>query len=51
MAFTEFEPALLGYVTGLVVGEPDLWVCEHSHRTWANQGSNAADIKRAAAQV
>lgn len=44
-------PSLLGYVTGLVTGEPDLWICDEAHRAWTLEGDNAAHLKRAAARV
>lgn len=51
IAFETIEPALLGYVTGLVTGEPDLWVCEPAHRQWTFAGANAAKLTRAATGV
>jgi hypothetical protein len=45
------EPHLIGYVTGLVVGEPDLWVCEGAHRQWALEAANSTELKRAATRV
>lgn len=51
LAFTDHDPPLIGYVTGLVVGEPELWVFEDAHRAWATEGGNAAALKRAAAHV
>ena len=43
--------SLLGYVTGLVVGEPELWVCEGAYREWVLDTANAQALKRAAARV
>ena len=42
---------LLGYVTGLVVGEPDLWVREGAYREWVLDTAHAWELKRAAARV
>ncbi|GAB3648564.1 hypothetical protein [Glycomyces tarimensis] len=43
--------SLLGYMTGLVTGEPELWVCDEAHRAWTLDGDNTANLKRAAARV
>ncbi|MCH7231839.1 hypothetical protein L0U85_13390 [Glycomyces sp. L485] len=51
VAFADAEPALLGFLSGLVVGEPDLWVCETTHLSWIRAGTNAPEVKRAAAKV
>ncbi|MCH7230431.1 hypothetical protein L0U85_06115 [Glycomyces sp. L485] len=51
IAFNDINPALLGYITGLVVGEPDLWVCNETHRDWTLDGSNSRHLKQAAAKV
>ncbi|WP_026931762.1 hypothetical protein [Glycomyces tenuis] len=53
VAFNESdtEPSLLGYMTGLACGEPDLWVCNDAHRAWTLEGDNTANLKRAAARV
>ena len=51
VAFDRIAPPLLGYVTGLIVGEPDLWICEDAHRAWALHGANTAEVKRAAARA
>lgn len=45
------EGPLLGYVTGLVAGEPDLWVCEGVHRDWVLNAANTRELKHAAARV
>ncbi|WP_026923353.1 hypothetical protein [Glycomyces arizonensis] len=47
----EAEPSLIGYFTGLVTGEPDLWLCDDTHRAWTLEGDNTANLKRAAARV
>ncbi|MCH7229649.1 hypothetical protein L0U85_02050 [Glycomyces sp. L485] len=49
VTFGDTEPALLGFLSGLVLGEPDLWVCESAHLAWA--GTNAPGIKQAAADI
>ncbi|WP_026925345.1 hypothetical protein [Glycomyces arizonensis] len=49
VAFADVEPALLGYVAGLVVGEPQLWICDRAHESWAL--ANTSEVKRAAANV
>ena len=51
IAVSGADPAMLGYVSGLVVGEPDLWVCNEAHRAWALQGANTRELKQAAARV
>ncbi|GAB3659380.1 hypothetical protein [Glycomyces tarimensis] len=51
IAFADIEPALLGYMTGLVVGEPDLWICETAHRDWVLEGDNTRRLNEAAAVV
>jgi hypothetical protein len=51
VAFHDTEPSLLGYMTGLASGEPDLWVCDDAHRAWALEGDNTPELKRAAARV
>jgi hypothetical protein len=51
LASDETGPHLIGYVTGLVVGEPDLWVCEGAQRDWALETANADGLKRAAERV
>ncbi|WP_026923269.1 hypothetical protein [Glycomyces arizonensis] len=51
VAFHGTEPSLIGYMTGLVTGEPDLWVCDEAHRPWTLEGENTAHLKRAAARV
>lgn len=48
---TGAEPAVIGYLTGLATGEPDLWVCDDAHRAWTLEGENTANLKRAAARV
>ena len=50
-AFHDTEPSLIGYLTGLVSGEPDLWVCDDTHRIWATEGNNTPDLKRAATRI
>ena len=50
-AFDSPRDALIGYCTGLVGGEPDLWVCNETHRAWTLEGGNAAALKRAALRV
>ncbi len=50
-AFEGPRDALIGYCTGLVGGEPDLWVCDDAHRAWAMEGDNTSELKRAAARV
>ncbi|WP_026928622.1 hypothetical protein [Glycomyces tenuis] len=47
----EVDGRLLGYVTGLVVGEPDLWVCDGAHRDWVFDAANSRELKRAASRV
>lgn len=51
VAFADVEPALLGYVAGLVVGEPQLLICDSAHQPWALAGANTSEVKRAAASV
>ncbi|GAB3655557.1 hypothetical protein [Glycomyces tarimensis] len=51
IAFAEVEPPLLGFMTGLVAGEPDLWICEDAHRAWAFDPANARSLKLAGARV
>lgn len=51
MTLDAADDPLLGYVTGLVVGEPDLWVCEGAHRAWVLNPDNTGELKRAAARV
>ncbi|GAB3649420.1 hypothetical protein [Glycomyces tarimensis] len=51
VAFKDAEPGLIGYMTGLVVGEPDLWICDAAHRAWTLEGDNTPSLKRAAARV
>lgn len=51
MALETAEEPLLGYVTGLAAGEPDLWVCEGAHREWVVEAAHARELKRAAARV
>jgi hypothetical protein len=47
----ESEPSLIGYLTGLVYDEPELWLCDDAHRAWTLEGDNTAKLKRAAATV
>ncbi|GAB3647068.1 hypothetical protein [Glycomyces tarimensis] len=51
LAFAATDPALLGYVTGLALGEPELWVCEATHRPWVLQGTNTRELKQAATRI
>ncbi|WP_026923231.1 hypothetical protein [Glycomyces arizonensis] len=51
LSFPDHEPALLGYMTGLTVNEPDLWLCEPAHRDWTSQGDNTSRLKEAAGLV
>ena len=51
VAFNDTEPDLIGYMTGLVVGEPDLWVLDPAHQTWALEGDRTPQLKQAAARV
>jgi hypothetical protein len=49
--FTDPEPTVIGYFTGLLDGEPDLWLCDDAHRAWTLEGENTRHLKRAAARV
>ncbi len=51
IAFTDHRPALLGYVSGLVVGRPTLWISEPAHEPWAHEGATASELKEAAERV
>ncbi|MCH7232016.1 hypothetical protein L0U85_14290 [Glycomyces sp. L485] len=51
LAFNDTEPDLIGYMTGLVVGEPDLWISDPAHQAWALEGDNTTLLKCAAARV
>ncbi len=41
-------PPVLGYLTGLDTGRPDLHITELDHFDWARQSGRGAHIKRAA---
>jgi hypothetical protein len=44
-------PSVIGYVTGLVVGRPDLWVTDADSWSWVSGADITAQIKNAAARV
>ncbi|WP_026925108.1 hypothetical protein [Glycomyces arizonensis] len=41
----------IGYLTGLVLGTPDLWVTDPGTWDWINTGETAAQIKHAATRI
>ncbi|WP_026923427.1 hypothetical protein [Glycomyces arizonensis] len=51
VAFSSHQPALIGYLTGLIIAEPDLWLCEPAHREWILEDDHTARLKEAAAIV
>lgn len=51
VAFAELDPPVLGYLSGLVSGSPELNITETSHLEWARSGGNTAAIKREAMVV
>lgn len=44
-------PRTIGYLTGLVLGEPDLWICDHESWPWVNSGEVSAQLKAAASRL
>ncbi|WP_026925413.1 hypothetical protein [Glycomyces arizonensis] len=44
-------PRTIGYLTGLVLGEPDLWVCDTDAWAWVNEGEVSAQLKAAATRL
>ncbi|WP_026928854.1 hypothetical protein [Glycomyces tenuis] len=51
LAFADRTPALIGYMTGLIIGEPELWLCETAHRDWVLERDHTPRLKEAAAIV
>lgn len=44
-------PRLLGHLTGLVHGVPDLWICDPEAWPWMLTGDNADRVEEAALRV
>lgn len=44
-------PNLLGHLTGLVNGEPDLWICDPEAWRWILKGDIAEQIEAAAVRI
>jgi hypothetical protein len=51
VAFADVDPPVLGYVTGLAAGAPELHITETMHCEWARSGDHGSQIKREAAAV
>ncbi|HEU5127150.1 MAG TPA: hypothetical protein VFU12_04100 [Glycomyces sp.] len=48
---TDTEPSLIGYLTGLTTGDPDLWVSNNAHRAWAMEDDHTPALKQAAVRI
>jgi len=44
-------PILLGHLSGLVNGTPDLWICDHDSWPWILSGDIADQVEAAALRV
>lgn len=44
-------PNLLGHLSGLVNGEADLWICDHTAWPWILSGDIANQIEEAAVRI
>lgn len=51
VAFVAVDPPVLGYLTGLAAGKPELHVTETAHLEWARTAGNSAALKREAMTV
>ncbi|MCH7232841.1 hypothetical protein L0U85_18570 [Glycomyces sp. L485] len=51
VTLNDTEPDLIGYMTGLITGEPDLWICNPKHQTWTLEDDNTLKLKQAATRV
>ncbi len=45
------DPRVIGHLTGLVLGMPELWICDDASWEWVNSGAVSAQLKEAAARV
>lgn len=44
-------PSLLGHLSGLINGTPDLWICDHDSWPWILSGDIADQVEAAALRV
>lgn len=51
VAFTEIDPPVLGYLTGLASGTPELHITETAHLEWARTARNSECVKHEAVTV
>ncbi len=45
VAFAEIDPPVLGYVSGLAAGSPELQITETAHLEWARTVGNTAAVE------
>jgi hypothetical protein len=51
VAFAEVDPPVLGYLSGLAAGDPEIHVTDPVHVAWSSEPGHATALKRAAMEV